>query len=318
MTTGRTNRYGVKARNCRYGPIFCTICWAVSISAASLFAAGDYNLAFSTTSEAGRRGTSLDYQVQASITQGQGGVLQSTDYVVYPHLPGQLYTPVEMQITAAPATITENGTKQLAATQVMDDATTLPLPAAEVTWDAISGPITGISAAGVAQAGTVYQNTAASVQGSASGITGTQNLTVLDSIPDNFGNYAGDGLPDGWQVQTMGVSGTSGGPSLDPDGDGLSNLMEYALGLDPVLRSTLLANAALNAGNLEYIYTRSKTAFTGGIQFQVQWSETLEASSWSGSNVTEQVLSDDGTTQQVKATLPAGSGGRRFVRLRVQ
>lgn len=318
MTTGRTNRYGVKARNCRYGPIFWSICGAVSISAASLFAAGDYNLAFSTASAAGGRGTSLDYEVQASVNQGQGEVQQSADYAVYPHLPGQLYTPVEMQITAAPATITENGTKQLAVTQVMDDATTLPLPAAEVTWQVLSGPVTSISAAGVAQAGSVYENTAASVQGSASGVTGTLNLTVLDSIPDNFGSYAGDGLPDGWQVQNMGLSGTSGGPSLDPDGDGLSNLMEYALGMNPVLQSSLPANAVLNAGNLEYTYTRSKSALTGGIQFQVQWSETLEASSWSGSNVTEQVLSDDGTTQQVKAMLPAGSAGRRFVRLRVQ
>jgi hypothetical protein len=33
--------------------------------------------------------------------------------------------------------------------------------------------------------------------------------------------------------------------------------------------------------------------------------------------VAEQVLSDNGTVQQVKATLPAGSLGRRFVRLRV-
>lgn len=280
--------------------------------------AGDYKLALGSFDQGGGRGVSSDYELIGSVTPSTGEVLQSADYALYPHLPGQLYTPVQMQITAVPVTITENGTKQLAATQVMDDATTLPLPAAEVTWDALSGPITGISAAGVAQAGTVYQNTAASVQGSASGVTGTLNLTVLDSIPDNFGSYAGDGLPDGWQVQNMGLSGTSGGPSLDPDGDGLSNLMEYALGMNPVLQSSLPANAVLNAGNLEYTYTRSKSALTGGIQFQVQWSETLEASSWSGSNVTEQVLSDDGTTQQVKATLPAGSGGRRFVRLQVQ
>jgi hypothetical protein len=116
----------------------------------------------------------------------------------------------------------------------------------------------------------------------------------------------------------MGLSGTSGGPALGPDGDGLSNLMEYALGLNPVLQSTLPATTVLNSGNMEFTYTRSKTAITGGTQFQVQWSDTLEAASWSGSGVIEQILSDDGTQQQVKATLPAGSGGRRFVRLRVQ
>jgi hypothetical protein len=288
------------------------------LAASNSVNANDYSLITGSFDQGGGRGTSSDYELIGSLTPSTGEVLQSADYTLYPHLPGQLYTPVEMQITAAPATMAENGTKQLAATQVMDDATTLPVPAAEVTWQVLSGPISSISAAGVAQAGIVYQNTAASVQGSAAGLNGTLSLTVLETLPDNYGSYAGDGLPDGWQVQTMGLSGTSGGPALDPDGDGLSNLMEYALGLNPVLQSTLPATTVLNSGNMEFTYTRSKTAITGGTQFQVQWSDTLEAASWSGSGVIEQILSDDGTQQQVKATLPAGSGGRRFVRLRVQ
>ena len=46
----------------------------------------------------------------------------------------------------------------------------------------------------------------------------------------------GDGLPDGWEVghnldatSSAGISGASG----DPDGDGLTNLEEYGLGIDP-------------------------------------------------------------------------------------
>jgi hypothetical protein len=300
-------------------PCFIVLSLAIALLSASNSAnANDYSLITGSFDQGGGRGTSSDYELIGSLSSSAGEVLQSADYTLYPHLPGQLYTPVEMQITAAPAAMAENGTKQLAATQVMDDDTTLPVPAAEVTWLVLSGPVTSISAAGVAQAGSVYENTAASVQGSASGVSGTLNLTVLDSIPDNFGSYAGDGLPDGWQVQTMGLSGNKGGPALDPDGDGLSNLMEYALGLDPVLQSTLPASTMLNSGNMEFTYTRSKTAITGGTQFQVQWSDTLEAASWNGSGVSEQILSDDGTHQQVKATLPAGSAGRRFVRLRVQ
>ena len=278
----------------------------------------DYQIIHAHFANVAESAKSGDYGLVGSTSELAEITFQSADYTVYQGFVGQIYSPVELQVTAIPVTVAENGTKQLAATQVMDDATTLPLPAAEVTWQALSGPITGISTAGVAQAGTVYQNTAASVQGSASGVTGTLNLTVLDSIPDNFGSYAGDGLPDGWQVQNMGLSGTSGGPSLDPDGDGLSNLMEYALGMNPVLQSTLPASTVLNSGNMEFTYTRSKTAITGGTQFQVQWSDTLEAASWNGSGVSEQILSDNGTLQQVKATLPAGSGSRRFVRLRVQ
>ena len=190
------------------------------------------------------------------------------------------------------------------------------MPASEDSWQVLSGPISSISVAGMAQAGPVYQNTAASLQGSSAGLNGTLNLTVLDTIPDNYGSYAGDHLSDGWQVQTMGLSGNRGGPALDPYGDCLSNLMEYALGLNPVLPSPLPATLVLNSGNMEFTDTRSKTAMTGGTQFQVQWSDDLTI--WFTTGVVEPLLSDDGTQKQVEATLPAGSAGRRFVRLRVQ
>jgi len=172
-------------------PCFIVLSLAIALLSASNSAnANDYSLITGSFDQGGGRGTSSDYELIGSLSSSAGEVLQSADYTLYPHLPGQLYTPVEMQITAAPAAMAENGTKQLAATQVMDDDTTLPVPAAEVTWLVLSGPVTSISAAGVAQAGSVYENTAASVQGSASGVSGTLNLTVLDSIPDNFGHGA--------------------------------------------------------------------------------------------------------------------------------
>jgi len=52
------------------------------------------------------------------------------------------------------------------------------------------------------------------------------------------------------------------------------------------------------------------------MSYQVEWSDDL--TTWSSAGVVETLLSDDGTTRQVKATMPAGSIGRRFVRLRVQ
>ena len=69
---------------------------------------------------------------------------------------------------------------------------------------------------------------------------------------------------------------------------------------------------------LEYFYSRSKNAVTIGKLFQVEWSDTLSALSWGSGGVIEEVLSDNGTEQHVKATLPVGSAGRRFVRLRVE
>lgn len=43
----------------------------------------------------------------------------------------------------------------------------------------------------------------------------------------------GDGIPDGWEVLYGLNARLAGDASLDPDGDGFSNLEEYALSLDP-------------------------------------------------------------------------------------
>jgi hypothetical protein len=230
---------------------------------------------------------------------------------------GQLYEVMSLQLSAAPLTVNETGTRQLAASATLDDGTTLSSLAASVNWSVSSGPLVAVSSGGVVTAGIVYADTAAQVQGAYLGQSAVLDLTVLDTIPDNFGNYAGDGLPDGWQVQYLGVNGTSGGPALDPDFDGIPNALEYALNLDPALTSSLPATFSPSGGGWQYVYTRSKAAVTGGMQFQVEWSETLLAAGWSGSGVTEEILSDNGTVQQVKATIPAGSLGRRFARLRV-
>lgn len=42
----------------------------------------------------------------------------------------------------------------------------------------------------------------------------------------------------------------------------------------------------------------------------------MAALTWSTIGVTETILSDDGITQQVKTSIPAGTSLKRFVRLR--
>jgi hypothetical protein len=103
----------------------------------------------------------------------------------------------------------------------------------------------------------------------------------------------------------------------DEDHDGLVDLLEWALGLSPVTGSGMQATTTLSGATLEYHYTRSTAAANAGTPFIIEWSDNLPATSWSTTGVTQQVLSDNGTLQQVKATLPAGTGGKRFVRLRV-
>ena len=72
-----------------------------------------------------------------------------------------------------------------------------------------------------------------------------------------------------------------------------------------------------NGAVLEYSYQRAKAAVLDGLLFTVEWSDTLLPGSWSSVEVSESILSDDGTVQEIMATLPAGAADRRFVRMRV-
>ncbi len=122
-----------------------------------------------------------------------------------------------------------------------------------------------------------------------------------------------------WRFTNFGSydSLASAADSADPDGDGLNNLLEYALGLNPNASGTLPASLVLNGANLEYSYTRSTGARENGITYQVEWSESLAVGSWSTATVTQQITSNQGALETVNASMPAGSGGKRFLRLKV-
>jgi hypothetical protein len=124
---------------------------------------------------------------------------------------------------------------------------------------------------------------------------------------------------ESWRQTYFGTTSNSGNAAdgFDFDRDGLANLLEWATNLNPTTSSTSPAVLAPNGAGLEFTYPRSVTALNAGAVFNVEWSDTLPGGSWSTAGVIQAILSDNGTVQQVKATLPAGSGGKRFVRLRV-
>lgn len=122
-----------------------------------------------------------------------------------------------------------------------------------------------------------------------------------------------------WRFANFGSydSVASGADFADPDGDGLNNLLEYALGTAPNASGVLPAVLALNGANLEYTYTRSTAAKDNGVTYQIEWSDTLEAGSWSTQQVAEEIQGNEGALETVKASVPRGSGGKRFLRLLV-
>jgi uncharacterized delta-60 repeat protein len=122
-----------------------------------------------------------------------------------------------------------------------------------------------------------------------------------------------------WRQTYYGTTDNSGNAAdmADVDHDGQPNLIEFAINSTPLAFSSSPGTLVLNGASLEFTYTRSKGAMADGFTFTVEWSDSLTTASWSSAGVTESILSDNGTVQQVQAVLPAGGSGRRFVHLKV-
>ena len=103
--------------------------------------------------------------------------------------------------------------------------------------------------------------------------------------------------------------------TADLDGDGYNNLFEYALGLDLVTANHGATQLAINGASLEFTYLRP--AGVTDVLYQVEWADSLDAIAWSSTGVTQQIIMDDGARRTIRAVMPKGAGGQRFVRLKV-
>ena len=227
--------------------------------------------------------------------------------------------PVERTLVVNRKTLTVTGATALDKTA--DETTAAQLVGAE-----LSGVIAGDDVTlGSYSSGTFAQ----AAPGSGLVVTTTMTLEGADAgsyiltQPTITGNITAEEIihthQELWRFENFGSydSVDSGADSADPDHDGLNNLLEYALGTAPNSSGVMLASLALNGANLEYTYTRSTAAKENGINYQIEWSDTLEAGSWSTETVTQEIQSTHGALETVKASVPAGSGGKRFLRLRV-
>lgn len=154
-----------------------------------------------------------------------------------PNFTGQLYDARALEVTATPATVDEGSSRQMQAELVMDDDSILPVLADGVAWSEASAALDGISVGGLVTAATVYQDEVAVVDGSWQGVADPDGfeLTVLNMGSDDFGEYAGDGIDDDWQVGYFGLPPNSdAAPGVDADSDGRDNRFEFLSGFSPV------------------------------------------------------------------------------------
>ena len=179
-------------------------------------------------------------------------------------------------------------------------------------------PLSGIVFGGSGANRTVTVTPAANQLGSS-----TITISVSDGVlatSDTFVVTVTGTASETWRFANFGTASNSGNAAdtFDANQDGEVNLLEYATAQNPNASSRAALTAIRAASALEISYTRSKAAFTSGVTFTVEWSDSLAANSWSATGVTQTVLTDNGTIQTVKATVPAGPATPlRYARLKV-
>ncbi len=146
---------------------------------------------------------------------------------------GQLTEVVGLSLSTPFTFVNELATIPVSAAYYLDDASSTALAAGAVAWSVTNGPLT-INATGLASAAAVYRDTTATVQGVTGGFTGMLNLLVQDSLLDNYGSYAGDGIDDSWQFQYFGLDNPNAAPGVDFSGTGQTNLFKFVAGLNPL------------------------------------------------------------------------------------
>lgn len=293
----------------------------------------NYTLDHGSIDNGGGLGVSGNYV--ANISSTSGGAAASANYANRTGYAGQLADVVAMKVAAASAglTIVERGTKRFVAVLTYDDASLAAPAAGRVSWSVSGSALLSINNTGLATAGSVYQDTAAAVGAGYLNFSGALGLVVLNSGTDDFGSYAADGLPDTWQVRYFGESGTGTAAGADADSDGLTNLQEYAFGMNPsqasggMLRwsgsdllergvATPFASGTAGSFTFRAVFARRKDFAAAGLTYTVEFSGDL--ATWKASGSTPSVLADDGEIQAVSVPYPFFVNGKKATYFRVK
>lgn len=276
---------------------------ALSVWSSVVWAASVIN----TIDGGGKRTTSATYTMDGSVG-GIGGISSASPDTAKNGYIGQLSEVTGLSVTGIPAIVNEGATSQLSGTATLDDATVSVLAGSDVTWSAAAYPLASIDSGGLATASAVYATTNGAFSGYYLGGSSNGTVAVIDSNPDNFGTYAGDGLPDSWQVQYFGLNNTNAAPSKDVDGTGQNNLFKYVAGLDPTNPASIfllkIASVAGQPSQKNLIFNPLATGRTYTPQFRTNLVSgtfaNLTGFSGPATNINQVTVTDLSATQTSK------------------
>lgn len=284
--------------------LFCT----VNVLAGST--GGPYSITSDGLSAAGGRSSSATYEDDTSAGGTGTGNTSSKDYDA---ASGQSATLRDaIGLIAGPLTIPEGTNTQLVLYQLLDDSTLLTASSVGAVWTRISGSFT-LTSGGLASTQAVASNQTAQVQVVINSSTISGSITIEDSIPDNFGNYAADGIGDDWQVQHFGSNNTNAAPQQDPDGDGLTNLFEFTAGLIPTSGASRFSVSLEDVPGQPGMKRLAFQPAMSGRTFTLLKSTTLAPGSW-------QIVpggTASGNNGMLMLTDPAAAGNRAFYQVQI-
>lgn len=217
----------------------------------------------------------------------------------------QIGSPVAPGITQHPAAQTKYVGESVSFTVV---ATGTPAPTyqwfkGESAIDGATSSTYTIASVGLGSAGD-YKVTATNGAGSATSDVATLTVQQLGYSAWRTSNFTSE------EASLELVSG----PNADADSDGLTNLLEYALGTIPKAATTSgLPEAAKTSTDWTFTYTRPASDRTD-ITYTVQYSTNL--STWSTATTHTRLIAS--TTETWQASVPVATGNNVFFRLRIE
>ena len=137
--------------------------------------------------------------------------------------------------------------------------------------------------------------------------TGTSSAELAVRPAQSFAQWISAAFPG--QTSTAVI-----GPTADPDGDGLSNALEYFLGTNPAAANgaSPLTGTLNGTGGLVASFRLSKN-LPAGVTYSLQRSGDL--STWTDTGVQGTVVGDQGSYYNLAAVVPTNGQARVFLRL---
>jgi|GEM_PF-828168 len=121
-----------------------------------------------------------------------------------------------------------------------------------------------------------------------------------------------------WKSESFGSDAANpgvAGSSADPDKDGLSNTLEYALGHDPLLPDAAVMVTSREGGNLVIHYTKNATATD--VVTHAQSAASL-GDVWTTNGVIANIINTSNNIERWKASVPEQGRPAVFLRLKVE